>query len=79
MTLNLKARVRDGRLVLDEPVDLPDGTEIELAPVDDGDTLDEAERERLHAALRLSLDQFARGEGEAASDVLKRLKARSGR
>ncbi|MFN7973013.1 MAG: hypothetical protein U0166_11800 [Acidobacteriota bacterium] len=76
MTLNLKARVRGGRLVLDEPVDLPDGTEIELAPVDDGDSLDEAEPERLHAALRLSADQFVRGEGAPAGDVLKRLKSR---
>jgi len=31
MTLN--ARVKAGRLVVDEPTDLPEGTEIELLPV----------------------------------------------
>jgi hypothetical protein len=29
-----KARVRNGRLVLDEPTDLPDGEVVELLPVD---------------------------------------------
>jgi hypothetical protein len=32
IALTIKARVREGRLVLDEPTDLPDGTEIELLP-----------------------------------------------
>ena len=27
-----KARVKAGRLVLDEPTDLPEGTEVELLP-----------------------------------------------
>jgi hypothetical protein len=31
---SLKARVRNGRLVLDEATDLPEGTEIELVPAD---------------------------------------------
>lgn len=36
----LKAVVKDGRLVLDEPTDLPDGAEVELAIfVDDEDEL----------------------------------------
>jgi len=48
----LKARVRNGRLVLDEPTDLPEGTELYLMPVDDeGDDLDEEERVALHQAL----------------------------
>ena len=51
MTLTLKGRVKAGRLLVDEPIDLPDGTEVELAVVDPGDDLEDAERERLHAAL----------------------------
>jgi hypothetical protein len=48
----LKARVINGRLVLDEPTDLPEGTELHLVPVeDDGDDLDEQERAALHQAL----------------------------
>jgi len=31
----LKAHVKNGRLVLDEPTDLPEGEEIELVPLDD--------------------------------------------
>jgi len=31
----LKAQVRKGRLVLDEPTDLPEGEEVELVPLDE--------------------------------------------
>lgn len=30
MNVHVRARVRNGRLVVDEPVDLPEGTEVEL-------------------------------------------------
>ena len=30
--MTLKARVRAGRLVIDEPTDLPEGTELERLP-----------------------------------------------
>jgi predicted DNA-binding antitoxin AbrB/MazE fold protein len=51
----LKARVENGRLRLDEPTDLPDGTEVELVIVGDDD-LSEEERARLHASLDRALD-----------------------
>src|SRR5438093_9916262 len=35
--MTLKARVCAGRLVVDEPTDLPDGTEVELLPLDPGE------------------------------------------
>jgi hypothetical protein len=35
--MTLKARVKAGRLVVDEPTDLPEGTEVELLPLDLGD------------------------------------------
>jgi len=75
MTLTLKARVRGGRLLLDEPVDLPDGTEVELVPADEGDGLDDADRARLHEALRRSADQFRVGQGTSARGVLAELGA----
>jgi hypothetical protein len=50
----LKAHVRNGRLIMDEPTDIPEGSEIELVIADDEDNLDEKERERLHRALRMS-------------------------
>jgi hypothetical protein len=32
--MNIKAYVRDGRLRVDEPTNLPEGTEVELLPLD---------------------------------------------
>lgn len=75
MNLPLRARVRNGRLVLDEPVELPDGTEVELVPADERDDLDDEERARLHAAIVESADQLDRGEGVPAEQVLAELRA----
>ena len=49
----LNARVVNGRLHLDEPVDLPDGTVIDHVTPNEGDQrdLDDDERKALHAAL----------------------------
>jgi hypothetical protein len=48
---NLRAKVVNGRLVLDEPIDLPEGTVLELVVADIEDDLDENERRELDAAL----------------------------
>jgi hypothetical protein len=77
----LKAHVRSGRLVLDEPTDLPEGAEVELVAVDDllasgGDYLDEEERAALHRAIDEGIDDFERGDVEDAFEFLARLKAR---
>jgi len=49
-------------LVIDEPTELPEGTVVDLAVVDAGDELGEAERFLLHDALADSWDQARRGE-----------------
>jgi hypothetical protein len=74
--VTLEARVRDGRLVLDEPIDLPEGTTVLLALADDGDDLGDEDRARLHAALEQSAAQFEDGQGVPASEVLARLQPR---
>jgi predicted transcriptional regulator len=71
----LRARVQNGRLVLDEPTELPEGMVLELAVVDAGDTLDDEERAALHAALEEGLAQAEAGEGVDAFEALKRLRA----
>lgn len=68
----LKAQVRGGRLVLDEPTDLPDGTEVELTPVLDDD-LDAEERRALESSLARSAAQLARNDLVDAAEVLRRL------
>ncbi len=42
----LRARVRNGRLVLDEPTTLSEGSEVELVPVDELDDEERAELDR---------------------------------
>jgi len=74
MTFTLKARVRGGRLILDEPVDLPEGSEIDLVPTVGDDGLSDAEREQLHASLERAAEQFRAGLGISSDDALARLR-----
>jgi hypothetical protein len=76
MTLTLRARVRGGRLVLDEPVDLPEGSEVDLVLADEQDDLDDEDRARLHAALDRAREQVRRGETLTKEEVLARLHAK---
>jgi hypothetical protein len=59
--MTLKARAKAGRLVVDEPTELPEGTEVELLPLDPGDWLDEESRAALHKALRDSEEDVQAG------------------
>ena len=80
----LRAIVHRGRLVLDEPTDLPDGTVVELAEVDPYMHLDVGdapvaglaadERAELDASLRRGLDQARRGESRPVEEFLAELK-----
>lgn len=73
----LRARVRNGRLVLDEPTDLPEGEEVELVRADaDDDDMDDDERAALHESLAISLDQMKKGQLIDGDEVLARLRAR---
>ena len=72
----VKAHVREGRLVVDEPTGLPEGTEIDLLPLDPGDWLDEADRAALHEALRQSDADVAAGRLVDAEEILKDLRSR---
>jgi hypothetical protein len=74
--MTVKATVRAGRLVVDEPTTLPDGTEIELLPLDPGDWLDDADRAALHRALAQSEADVAANRLVDAADVLKALRGR---
>ena len=68
--------MRGGRLVLDEPSSLPEGTEVELIPADDYDDLDPKERARLHGFLAESIRKHVPGTGIPADEVLARVRAR---
>jgi hypothetical protein len=72
----LQARVEKGRLVLNEPTDLPEGTVLDLVADERIEDLDPEEREALHAALDHAIEQVERGEVVSAETVLARLRAR---
>lgn len=74
MSMTVRARVKNGRLTLDEPTDLPEGAEVELVAVDDD--LDDDDRARLHAALAASEEEFSAGKGIPAADVIADLRRR---
>ena len=74
--MTLKARVKAGRLVVDEPTDLPEGTEVELLPLDPGDWLDDEDRAALHKALMDSEEDVKAGRVADAETVLRELRSR---
>ncbi len=71
----LKAHVRSGRLVLDEPTEFPEGTVLDLTLADHGDDLDEDERAALHAALDTSWASARAGKTHPAKQILHKLKS----
>ncbi len=68
----MKAVVKNGRLVMDEPTSLPEGTELVLTVGED--ELDESERLELEASLRRGLAQARAGQVVPAEKVLARLR-----
>jgi hypothetical protein len=72
--MTIKARVEAGRLRVDEPSDLPDGTEVRLLPLDPGDWLDDDDRDALHKALAQSESEVREGRLLDVADILKGLR-----
>jgi hypothetical protein len=72
----LNARVENGRLKLDEPTDLPEGTVVPLEIADDWDDLDDAERAELHEAIREGIDDLEAGRTVDAKEASAELRSR---
>jgi hypothetical protein len=72
--LALKAHVKDGRIVVDQPTDLPEGAEVEVAVF--GDDLSPEERAELHEALDRAADDSDAGRGVDAMTFLAEYRAR---
>jgi hypothetical protein len=77
-TMVVLARVRRGRLVVDEPTDLPEGAEVALEVVEDllAEELSADERARLEGSIEIARGQADRGEGVSAESLLATLRAR---
>ena len=72
----VKARVHNGRLVLDEPTELPEGTEVVLVAIEQGDELGDEERVELDRAIHEGLDDLKAGRMVDGDEVIARLRAR---
>src|SRR6266850_2328715 len=72
----LRARVQKGRLVLDEPTTLPEGTVVDLVADDEGDDLSEDERRALHEALSVSWKSAEAGRLRPTAGILDELRRR---
>lgn len=71
---HLRAVVKNGRIVLDEPTALPEGTVLNLVLDDEGDNLDEKDRALLRAAIREGLAEAGAGHVIPADDFLADLR-----
>ena len=71
----LKAVVHNGRLTLDEPTELPEGTVVELFSSDLGEEMDEAELAELNALVAESVVRARRGELRPASELIAKMRA----
>ena len=72
----IRARVENGRFVIDEPTDLPHGTVLDLVVDDEGDSLDAEERAALDAAISRGWKSYQEGKGRSAEAVLADLRNR---
>ena len=70
----LHAHVRNGRVVVDEPTDLPDGAKVDLLVLDAAAEMNETERAALEASIGRGLAEADRGELHSVDDVLARLR-----
>ena len=73
----IRAKVKDGRLLLDEPTSLPEGTILELVIDDEGDDLTDGERQALNEAIRRAWESAAAGRVKPAKAIVDELRTRS--
>ncbi|HET7503681.1 MAG TPA: hypothetical protein VFK02_21820 [Kofleriaceae bacterium] len=72
----IRAKVSSGRIVVDEPTLLPEGTTLNLVVDDEGDDLDEEERAALDAHLVSGWKSAQAGRTRPAEDLLSELRSR---
>jgi len=73
----LRAHVENGRIVADEPLDLPDGTLLRVVPVQKVDEkMSAEERAELEQAIEEGYEDFERHDYEDANALAARLLAK---
>jgi hypothetical protein len=72
----IRAHVRDGKIVLDEPIELPEGAAVEVLLPENGN-LTAQEHAELAAEIEASAAEFEQGEFEDAHAFALKLVAKS--
>ena len=72
----MKARVEGGRLHLDEPCSLPEGTELDLVLDDEGDDMDARQRQALDDAISNAWTAALAGRVRPAQEIIDALRRR---
>jgi hypothetical protein len=74
--MSIRAKVSSGRIIVDEPTLLPEGTTLNLVVDDEGDALDDNEREALNARLLAGWQSAQAGRVRPASELLAELRSK---
>ena len=72
----IRAKVSSGRIIFDEPTLLPEGTTLNLVVDDEGDDLDDNEREALNAHLLAGWQSAQAGLVRPASELLADIRSK---
>ena len=72
----LRATVKNGRITIDEPTDLPEGTTLYLEPIETLDDMDPDERRALQAMLDRSREDVRHGRVIPANAAIAELRRR---
>jgi hypothetical protein len=73
---SLRARVLKGRIILDAPTKLPEGTTLDLVVDDEGDELTPSERKRLDHSIGKAWESAKAGKVRPAYKVISKLRSR---
>jgi hypothetical protein len=72
----IRARVKNGKLIVEEPTLLPEGMVLDLVIDDEGDDLSDEERAALHAAIDRAWQSADQGRLIPADRVIRELRDR---
>ncbi|MBC7978727.1 MAG: hypothetical protein H7138_27390 [Myxococcales bacterium] len=72
--MSIRAKVSSGRIVVDEPTLLPEGTTLNLVVDDEGDDLDDAERTARDAYLAAAWESAQAGKLRPANELIAELR-----
>lgn len=77
--MGIRAQVRQGRIIVEEPTDLPEGLVLDLVIDDEGEDLTAEERRHLHRVLTTRWKSASAGNVVRAEDVIRKLRTRRSR